>query len=224
MRPYIKNLLGAKFGRLVVIEFVGRRSINNSAQKRTIWKCKCLCGNEKEIYSANLVRGTTRSCGCLMIENRSTIRTTHGKRYSGEYYSWRAIKARCLNENNPSYKDYGGRGITMFGPWVSDFSAFHAYIGDRPSRGFTVERINVNGNYEPGNVKWIHNREQNFNKRKTISITYKRRKWSATDIARYTGISRDGIYRRIKIGMPIRDIFARGNIQAIKRAQHGDQK
>ena len=152
----IVDLTGQRFGRLVVIEKTDQRS-----GRHIIWKCKCDCGKETFINSGNLRRGNTTSCGCLQKERV----TTHGKRYSEEYRSWNMMKDRCYNPNNKSYKDYGGRGITVCDRWKDSFENFLEDMGPKPSSKHSIDRINNDKKYEPNNCKWATQTEQNRNKR-----------------------------------------------------------
>jgi hypothetical protein len=97
----------------------------------------------------------------------------HGKSYSREYQAWKAIKARCNNPKSKPYKGYGGRGIKLHEPWNQSFQSFFDYIGERPSKKHSIERINNNGNYEPGNVIWSIQKQQSNNRRSNKIISYK---------------------------------------------------
>ncbi len=156
----VGDLIGRKFGRLVVIQ----RLENVNGHK--VWLCKCDCGNEKECGSSNLVHGGVKSCGCLKRESIRRIFTTHGMTKSPERMSWKAAKARCFNENSSKYPDYGARGITMCDRWKNSFQNFFDDMGPRPS-GSSIDRINVDGNYEPGNCRWATVSDQATNKRRS---------------------------------------------------------
>jgi hypothetical protein len=150
------NLRGQKFGRLTVIQqapcdrFGGAR-----------WECRCDCGATKIANSARLRNGDTTSCGCYHRE----VITRHGGSYSVEYTAWQDMKARCTNPNDPYWEDYGGRGIRVCKEWQNDYSAFLAHIGPKPSPELSLDRIDNNGNYKPGNVRWATKKEQNDNRR-----------------------------------------------------------
>jgi hypothetical protein len=149
------DMTGEVYGRLTVIERSGGK-----------WLCACECGNTSRVGRQELRRGNTKSCGCGAQENRMRHRdqTTHGMERTPEYSSWQAMKARTLNPSNPAYARYGGRGITVHPGWIHDFMAFYEHIGPRPA-GRTLDRINNDGNYEPGNVRWATPSEQAFNRR-----------------------------------------------------------
>ena len=154
------NLIGQVFGRLTVIEEgAGKTSI--SGRKRTTWVCQCSCGNTVETQTASLRGGKTKSCGCLAKE----IKTTHGKSRTKENKVWRGIKQRCLNPKHKQYPDYGGRGITICDEWKDDFQAFYDCVGKAPYPSASLDRINNDGNYEPGNIRWASKSIQVINRR-----------------------------------------------------------
>lgn len=150
---------GEQFGRLTAISYAGL----NGCRQRT-WLCKCFCGAKATIREWNLHVGHTRSCGCLRR------RTVHGALRSGkrapEYISWIAAKSRCNNPNVTDYALYGGRGINMCEEWDKSFVAFRAHMGPRP-KGTSLDRIDTNGNYEPGNCRWADAKTQTNNRRTT---------------------------------------------------------
>lgn len=158
MRP----LVGCRFGRLVVVGVAPQR------HRQDRWLCRCDCGGEK-IVSTSHLGATTLSCGCLRKEIAARKATKHGAatgKFAPEYRPWLNMKTRCRYENRRDYKNYGARGITVYEPWQRDFAAFRAYIGPRPTRQHSIERIDNDGNYEPGNVRWATTSEQNKNKRR----------------------------------------------------------
>lgn len=156
------DLTNHVFERLTVID----RAPNRGQFVR--WNCLCTCGNAKTVDASDLRKGRTRSCGCLHSESVKQKQTTHG--HSGttrtrEYRSWESAKQKCFNPNTTGYKNYGGRGVTMCDEWASNFNAFLEHMGPRPE-GQTLDRINPDGNYEPGNCRWADVRTQNSNRRK----------------------------------------------------------
>lgn len=148
------DLTGKTFGRWTVL----RRTENKGV--RSAWMCRCECGNERAVVGNNLVRGITVSCGC----HRKEVLIKHGYTGRSEYSSWQGMKDRCLNPNSASYPDYGGRGIMVCERWLS-FENFLEDMGPKPSKKYSIERIDVNGDYEPGNCKWATQTEQNHNLR-----------------------------------------------------------
>lgn len=161
------NLIGRKFGRLTVIEKSKQRN-----GKNPIWLCVCDCGKEREIIQENLLNGHTKSCGCLSSRRTIGTRTlTHGASETRLYYVWRSMKARCQNPKVESYPYYGGRGIKVCDEWKENFQAFQkwafstGYQSDAPFGECTIDRKNVDGDYEPSNCRWVSLEVQAQNKR-----------------------------------------------------------
>lgn len=158
--PKLIDLTGQKFNRWLVI----KRAENNNQNKPT-WFCRCKCGTERNVSASSIRMGITKSCGCLQKENLQKMSKTHGKSKYPEYTVWLNIIARCYNEKSDYYHDYGGRGISLCDIWRNDFSLFYKDMGARPSSKHSIDRIDVNGNYEPNNCRWATATEQGWNKR-----------------------------------------------------------
>lgn len=156
------SLIGNRYGKLTVL----RLGPKKRASIR--WFCQCDCGKETLAHSGSLKSGVTRSCGCLRRENRNNLQHGHSlvAGESKEYNAWIHAKQRCYNPKNKKYQHYGARGIIMCDKWRNDFLAFLADVGPAPE-GSTLDRINVDGNYEPGNVRWTTNLIQGRNTRRT---------------------------------------------------------
>ena len=173
------DLEGQKFGRLTAIKKVG------NSNGHITWLCECECGKKTIVQATMLKKGRTRSCGCLWVEAISDFnhserkkeiakiaKTTHGKKGSRIYRIWCAMKSRCTNSNVPCYKYYGGRGITVCDEWKNDFMSFYNWaMSHGYAENLTIDRIDVDGNYEPSNCRWATMKEQNKNKRRKINGT-----------------------------------------------------
>lgn len=172
------DLVGKRFGRLVVLKRADDY-FTKSGKKIKYWECVCDCGNKKNVRHANLQSGQTSSCGCLHKEIVGSLNRTHGlsSKCGRLYPLWKSIKYRCYCKTCKSYKNYGGRGITMCDEWKDDFTSFckwaieNGYKEEKTDKGInvlTIDRIDVNGNYEPDNCRFITNAEQAQNKRNSI--------------------------------------------------------
>ena len=153
------DLSKRRYGKLTVLQ-----EAPNDKPYGSKWLCLCDCGNEITAFSNNLRRGNTQSCGCLATE----LKTRHGLWGSKVYKAWDNMRSRCRNPNATGYENWGGRGIKIFEEWVDDFDKFFEYVSLLPNfgnDGYTLDRINNDGNYEPGNLRWATLSEQNKNKR-----------------------------------------------------------
>jgi hypothetical protein len=158
---------GHRYGRLVVREKAPRLH----GQR---WVCACDCGTQVVVYGSKLRRGETRSCGCLNREAVASRSVSHGEARTGaqsaEYAAWCSMKKRCANPSHRFWRHYGGRGITVCDRWRDSFENFLADMGRRPGRGFSLDRINNDGNYEPGNCRWATAKVQaNNRQRKAVA-------------------------------------------------------
>lgn len=157
--------VGKRYARLTVI------ALGHEKHGRTAALCRCDCGQELVATFNTLRRGNTRSCGCFKNELIGKRQRTHGRSRTPEYRSWCAMKDRCGNPNNQDFHHYGGRGITVCPQWEFSFETFLADMGPITDGRNTIERIDTNGNYEPGNCRWATQKEQTRNKRTNRLIT-----------------------------------------------------
>lgn len=161
-----KNLVGCVFTRLTVLGYIGQRD-NSSA---SLYWCRCECGVEKAVAGRDLIRGEAKSCFCLALETRIHSGEYRGDSVSPEMRAFQSAKTRCTNPKAAGFKDYGGRGVKFR---FESFEQFLAEMGRKPSSEYSLERVDVNGHYEQGNVKWATDKEQARNKRNNILLTYK---------------------------------------------------
>lgn len=186
-----KDLSGRRFGMLLALRFVG---VNGN--RKSVWACKCDCGFEVLMVAGNLTSGGTTCCGC--VRNRNSAKRASKRNYrhghatgvlSPEYRSWAAMKGRCKYPSVQGFQNYGGRGISVCSRWLS-FDNFLADMGPRPSPKHSIDRVDVNGNYEPGNCRWATAVEQAANKRPSSAapeIRWLHRDKTATEYERVMG-------------------------------------
>lgn len=159
----IKDYSGVRFFQITVVEFLGR-TFQKNGQCRLDWKCKCDCGNELVLPSYQI--GRRKSCGCRVFRNPPNL--VHGMYKHPLYGVWMSMKQRCSNPKSLHYADYGGRGIKVCDRWMHSFSNFIQDMGERPSNRYSIERIDVNGDYCPKNCKWDTWSNQTKNQRRWL--------------------------------------------------------
>jgi len=197
MSRIYKDLTGQRFGRLVAIERAGTR--NGYA----LWKCKCDCGKETEVISNSLKRGLSKSCGCLRTELNIERHFIHGMTHTKLFKTWQGMIQRCTNSKETSFKNYGGRGISVCNEW-SDFISFYTWsMNSGYNDKLTIDRIDNDGDYEPGNCTWSTCKEQANNKRNNVLYEYKGNKKTISQWSDIYGISYSVIALRFKRGWSI---------------------
>ncbi len=188
---FYNDLTGQRFGRLTVMEFVPMES------PHSYWQCMCDCGNKTIARGTHLQSGNVTSCGCISIQRRYK----HGKSQSRIYKIWVGMKNRCYNPNNRSYKRYGGRGIIMCEEWKTNFTAFRDWaLAHGYDETLSIDRIDVDGNYEPSNCRWSNAKQQSRNRTTTTKVIYKGEELSVVEAAEKTGIDVRVLYTRYYAG------------------------
>lgn len=194
------DIRGQRFGRLTVMELAERKDGHSSW-----WVCKCDCGKVLEVRRSCLIKGTTKSCGCYKhdraVEHGKQMFTKHGWYGTRVYNIWRLMIDRCENPNCPQYDNYGGRGISLCREWRESPQSFCEWtIENGYADRLSIDRIDVNGDYEPSNCRWITMDEQQTNKRNNVLITYKGKTQCVAEWARELGVTQQNLYVRIRAG------------------------
>jgi hypothetical protein len=184
------DMTGKTIGRWSVLE-------RDYGAKRVSWLCVCECGVKRSVPGITLRGGKSLSCGCLIVDTN----TTHGYGIKWdrkpEYTAWGHMKARCFNERNKSYKNYGGRGITVCDEWKNDFSRFLEDMRNRPNEEFTLERIDNDGDYTPENCIWASRKSQSRNRRVTkVWVVHGKEYETYRDAAKDLGLNRQVVFER----------------------------
>jgi hypothetical protein len=190
------DLTGRRFGRLVVLAPGARES------RGYLWCCRCDCGNVKEIRARSLKSGRSASCGCAAREALIASNTTHGMTRNPLYWRWRAMLDRTTRPSSRAYPNYGGRGITVCDRW-RDFANFHADMGSSFAPGLEIDRIDNDGNYEPGNCRWATRIEQQRNRRNNHRVTWAGRTMTVQDWGEHLGITPNTLLYRLRRGWDI---------------------
>ena len=190
------DLTGQRFGRLVVLR-QGKSKILPSGQIVKTWVCLCDCGNETTVYQQHLKRGDTKSCGCFLSEESRKRKTTHGETKTRLYKIWDGMRQRCKNPNDAAFRHYGARGISICKEWdnylkFKEWALSHGYCED-----LSIDRVDVNGNYEPSNCRWANAYEQSNNKTTSHYLEFDGKKQTIAQWAKELNMPMETLYRRI---------------------------
>lgn len=217
----IIDLTGQRFGKLVALEYVGRK------RGHSFWRCKCDCGNESVVRYQLLAKGSTKSCGCLERENRiknvmrshakhrvsasSAFFEKHGALYNHPlYHIWKGLFARCENPKSAHYRHYGGRGIKVCDRWRPENQGFENFVNDmgkRPSKKHSIDRIDVNGDYSPENCRWATDLQQANNMRRNRHIYLNGERFTPRELNLMLGIPYVRIIDGLRLGLDINCII-----------------
>lgn len=179
------------------------RVIRTEKSIRTYWWCECEC---RKIWSANAGQlKHIKSCGCLARVALLKSVTTHGRKGTVEHNTWNRIQQRCTNSNAPDYPRYGGRGIQMCERWRNSFEAFYADMGARPGKGYSIERKENNGHYEPDNCRWATAKEQSNNRRNNHPVTHNGKTLTLTQWAEIKKMNPSTLSSRFQKDMGVED-------------------
>lgn len=192
-----KDLSGQRFGRLVAVTYLGKRR----------WRCGCDCGGTALVQSNNLRSGKQRSCGCLRNDTTRARTLKHGhaagRKTTPEYRAWQSIQKRCYDPNNMNFERYGGRGIKVADEWRDDFPCFLRHIGLRPSAQHSLDRIDNDGDYKPGNVRWASKSLQAKNQSRNRMYEFRGNSYCLSDLREISGLKLVTLQTRLRLGWDI---------------------
>lgn len=175
----VLDISGLKFGNFTAVSFI---EVKNKA-RNAYWKFLCDCGEFEDICAYDVKSGKRSCCKKCKAKQRSSVSKTD------EYKIWCDVKTRCTNKNHRSYKNYGGRGISVCKKWLESFDEFMKDLGPRPSKDHSIDRIDYNGNYEPENCRWANHTEQARNKRNNIYVEYEGETMLLVEASEKSGIN-----------------------------------
>lgn len=202
----VRDWSGVKQGKLTVIESVGK-----NAHGAYLWRCICECGAEC-VKNSNTLNGGVKSCSALCgVSESNRSRAKHGMYKSREFGVWSGIKQRCFNPDSTHYVRYGGRGITMHPAWVDSFEQFLSDVGIAP-RGTTIDRIDNNGNYEPGNVRWTTRKQQSNNREVTLRDMLDGVPMTLSEVADKYGLNYMTVFQRYKKGLRGKELVTKQKV------------
>lgn len=207
----VTDMTGKTIGRLTVISrYLGERPDNSTS---AFWNCKCLCGNHTIVSGTQLRTERTKSCGCLVIEGAKKRFLKHGHKrgkrnggYTATYTAYSHMMYRCYNSNDKYFYNYGGRGISVCERWKNNFNNFLTDMGEKPENT-ELDRIDNNGNYEPGNCRWTTKTQNLRNTRANAYIEYNGRNLCVAEWSDITGLSQSTINRRKALGWSNEEIL-----------------
>lgn len=204
---------GQRFGQLTAVVYTGM-DVNH----KSLWLWRCDCGIEKVTRSNDVVSGQIISCGCFQRQHAGDWKRVHPKHNKRTYRSWRGMHARCTNPKRKAWINYGGRGITVCERWQT-FAHFYADMGD-PPEGMSIERIDVNGNYEKENCRWATAREQARNRRNNRRITYGGHTRLLVEWAEELGMPASRLRERLyHLGWPVEEALYTPCTEAARRKE-----
>lgn len=196
----MKNIIGNKYNKLTVLELERKEKRNN--HWRYYYKCKCDCGKIKTLERDSIVFGGAKSCGCAF----KGMNAKHNLSSTRIYKIYLGIKKRCYNKKCHNYKNYGARGIIMCDEWLNDFMKFYDWsLKNGYKNDLSIDRINVDGNYEPSNCRWANKETQCNNKTNNVYYEYKGEKLTGTQISKKYGVNYNTFRNRLKSGLTVKE-------------------
>lgn len=197
------DMVGRRYGSLTVLYRLG------SADGCVIWRCRCDCGNERDVRGQHLRQGLTTSCKTCGTEARRKVHTIHGLRNKTPLYTtWCNMRRRCSDESTSSFDVYGGRGIRVCEEWMHDFKAFYDWAMENGyEEGLSIDRVDVDGDYSPDNCRWATAKQQANNTRRNVLIDYEGETHTMHEWADILGIPYKTLWNRIHSGWSVYRAF-----------------
>ena len=219
MRPHI--VIGQQFGRWTVTGLAPTRKTPRGYYL-VYWLCVCSCGAERQVQQRHLLSGRTVSCGCWRRQAAAERMTTHGGRDSALYDVWTQMLQRCNNQTNKRYARYGGRGVAVCPEW-HDFAAFQAWaLANGYAAGLTLDREENDGDYAPGNCRWVPSVTNSRNNSVTLKVTWDGVKVPLNTLAEFHGLNPNTVYSRYKLkGWTLREALGLDAAPRRKRTPYG---
>ena len=212
------DLTNKKINNLTVIKKYGTNKRNE-----VIWECKCDCGNTTYVITSKLNNGHTKSCGCHRINETIKRNYKHGLSHSRLYQTWYNMNGRCYKKFFGSYQDYGGRGITVCDEWKNDFLKFYEWaMKNGYNDNLTIDRIDVNGNYEPSNCRWVTQSVNNFNKTNNNYIEVNGLNYAITQWTKILNVRYKDIYYRKRTKKEMQEYIKR-QLKKLKNKKEGEE-
>lgn len=191
---YKKDLTGTRYGRLIASKY------SHTTNRRTYWECVCDCGQSCVVRADRLKAGSTASCGCIKHPTKMSCKIDRLL----EYNTWSAMVQRCENRSAANYRNYGGRGVTVCTEW-SSFENFYNDMGPRPSKEYSLDRIDNDGPYCKENCRWATRKEQANNKRSNVVLVFEGEALTLTQWSEKLQISREALKSRIRSGWSVEE-------------------
>lgn len=208
------DIIGKRFGRLTVVCLDKK----GNTPRKSMWLCKCDCGNTTSVLGSSLISGNTNSCGCLSREMIIARNTKHGLTYHPLYTVYRGIVQRCTYEKDSHYKFYGAKGITICKEWTDDFKSFYEWaLSSGWKKGLTIDRIDNTKGYKPSNCRWVTLAEQSMHKTNNRYITYNGKTQTVTEWSREVGKCHKTITYRLDHGYSVKDALFGGRYENIRK-------
>ena len=217
MKRNLENFIGKKFARLTIIAIAPLEFFDNGSKKSMVM-CRCDCGNIGKYHFTRVKCGHIKSCGCYKSEIHQQTHTTHNRTNTPLYNVWRGMKARCHRKNDPGYKHYGGRGIRVCDRWINDPEAFMAWaLANNYSKGLDIDRINVDGDYEPDNCRFVTRSVNNKNRRSSRIYQYNGKTKSLSEWAKIFNIKYGTLYKRMYGGLKFEEAININNNSTLRQ-------